>query len=148
MIKSRVLPKGLHTRFDYSSRSKRSHPFFAGKIFPQPIDIERDPEGIIKRIDRVFYDLEIYNASDLIPHETVLFQHGLIENEYRMQTELEPCRKYAWSVRARFNDGPYMRATEWAGNYYYPRSARNRYLRSSEKKIKQRRAANTFLSLE
>ncbi|MET0104480.1 MAG: glycine zipper family protein [Sedimenticola sp.] len=107
-------------------------PVFRWKIFPRPIDKKRDPSGIIGRIETVVYDLEIYNVEGESPHEVVHYQHGLIENEYRMQTELKVCRKYAWSVRSRFNHGPYMRSTEWAGNYFYPRTVRNRSIRTSK----------------
>ena len=110
-------------------------PHFRWKAFPQEMDRERDPERVIAGIDSVVYDLEIYNISDEIPREVVHFRHGLTETEYRMESDLEECRKYAWSVRARFNSGPYMRATDWTiDNIYAPgaRYVRSRYRHPDE----------------
>ncbi|MET0101673.1 MAG: glycine zipper family protein [Sedimenticola sp.] len=126
------LVEPIQKYFIFTPKVDSLTPVFRWRVFPQPIDKKRDPGDVISRIDNVVYDLEIYNVSEESPREAVHYQHGLTENEYRIPRGLKVCRKYAWSVRARFNLGPYMRSTEWAGSYFYPRTVRNRSIRTSK----------------
>ncbi|MET0115877.1 MAG: hypothetical protein ABW090_00500 [Sedimenticola sp.] len=113
-------------------------PRFHWKPFPRHTDLDHDPEGIISSIDKVLYDLEIYNSGELVH-----YRYGLTENRYLLQDELDLCEVYSWSVRARFNQGSYMRATEWSGNYYYPRSVRRRHVDRSSSYEEMRDDAST-----
>jgi hypothetical protein len=105
-------------------RLKTRTPDFRWKPFPQPRDRPRDPQGVIAGINTVVYDLEIYNVSDEVPREVVDFRYGLSEPHYQPASALEACTTYAWSVRARFNQGPYLRATDWTINNVFGQSAR------------------------
>jgi hypothetical protein len=40
---------------------------------------------------------------------------GLVEPRHRLEVALEPCRKYRWTVRARWAAGSAAQATEWMG---------------------------------
>ncbi|MET0048221.1 MAG: hypothetical protein ABW066_10590 [Sedimenticola sp.] len=113
-------------------------PRFHWKTFPRHTDLDHDPEGIISGIDKVLYDLEIYNSGELVH-----YRYGLTENRYLLQNELDLCEVYSWSVRARFNQGAHMRATEWGSNYYYPRSVRRRYVDRSSSYEEMRDDAST-----
>lgn len=53
-----------------------------------------------------------WNAADIVHSE-----EGIRATQYTVASPLEPCTKYLWTVRARFNIGSRPALSEWAGTY-------------------------------
>lgn len=103
-------------------------PTFRWQAFPRPADIKgthSNPDefsdvsydiAIFRDIRRytpgAFWDSYYYAAGPLI-----FARSGLKDPQFHLETPLEPCGRYAWSVRAHFLLDGRPRVTEWTGIY-------------------------------
>ena len=60
----------------------------------------------------IWMTVDIWNASEL-----VYSRESLLEPMHALESSLEPCTNYLWTVRARYELDGNIRVTEWAGTY-------------------------------
>lgn len=92
-------------------------PTFRWATFPHKKDLESgEPEvrDALGRITDVTYDLKIFRSENDYPAELIYSKQGLPEPFHTIDTPLETCMKYFWSVRARFKLGNKTRVTGWS----------------------------------
>lgn len=92
-------------------------PTFRWEPFPRKKDSEsKDPEvqKALRRIKDITYDLEIFRAENGYPAKLIYSKEGITGSFHKIETPLEPCTKYYWSVRARFNLDGRTRVTGWS----------------------------------
>ena len=88
-------------------------PTFRWESFPRPQDLIEDKEGMLNLMRNVTYDLKIWSAEDDDPYAIIYSKQGLREPYYKLDEPLEPCSKYFWTIRARFEIDSKVRVTEW-----------------------------------
>lgn len=88
-------------------------PTLRWESFPRIMDVQADKEGIMGRIKDVAYDLKIWRSEDDFPVFLIYSGEGLPDPFYKVENLLEPCTKYLWTVRARFELDGQTRVTEW-----------------------------------
>ena len=95
-------------------------PTFRWERFPRPWDSE-GPDGTRRAITKVRYELKVFDVLEdeswPRPGQEVYRAIDLPQAEHRISVELEPCTRYFWTVRARFELDGLTRVTEWAGAY-------------------------------
>lgn len=100
-------------QFDFADSLR---PELRWESFPRPRDLEA-VGGRRERISGVVYDIRIHRAVGSKPvfmaGPQVIERNGLIEPRYVPDSELEPCQRYQWTVRARFLLDGQPRVTEW-----------------------------------
>lgn len=85
-------------------------PTFEWEKFPRGYDITIG-EGSGQARD-VKYDFRIYADGEILYERS-----GLDAPKHTLETPLQPCRGYRWTVRARFRLNDSVRATEWTGAF-------------------------------
>lgn len=88
-------------------------PTLRWESFPRPQDSIEDEEGMLYLMRNVTYDLKIWSAEGGCPHAIIYSKQGLREPYYKLEESLEPCSKYFWTIRARFEIDSKVRVTEW-----------------------------------
>jgi len=88
-------------------------PTLRWESFPRPQDSIEDKEGMLNLMRNVTYDLKIWTAEGDCPHAIIYSKQGLREPYYKLEVPLEPCSKYLWTIRARFEIDGKVRVTEW-----------------------------------
>ena len=88
-------------------------PTLRWESFPRPQDLIEDKEEMIYLMRNVTYDLKIWSAEGDCPHAIIYSKQGLREPYYKLEVPLEPCSKYLWTIRARFEIDGKVRVTEW-----------------------------------
>lgn len=100
-------------------------PTLRWETFPRPTDVA-GVEGNAGRFSDVTYEFQLFKAVIRSPWAgteiyaagpTVYERTGLHEPQHRLEEPLEPCGRYAWTVRARFKLDSKQRVTEWTGGY-------------------------------
>jgi hypothetical protein len=86
-------------------------PTLRWESFPRPQDLKEDKA--LSSIKNVTYDLKIWRSDDGYPAAVMCSKQGLREPHYKLEEPLEPCSKYFWTIRARFEIDGKMRVTEW-----------------------------------
>jgi hypothetical protein len=88
-------------------------PVLSWEKFPRAADVEAAP-GEMARVRNVSYDLVIAIDHRNAPLRVVYRRDALGANSHRLETALEPARRYFWSVRARFELDGEVYVTEWS----------------------------------
>lgn len=88
-------------------------PTLRWESFPRPQDLIEDKEGMLYLMSNVTYDLNIWRAEGDYPYAKIYSKQGLREPYYQLEEPLEPCSKYFWTIRARFEIDSKVRVTEW-----------------------------------
>lgn len=95
-------------------------PTLQWEAFPRPLDVAT-AGGRAARFSDVRYEIALFDArlTDLYyqPGMPIYRRSGLIEPSHRLETSLQPCARYFWSVRAHFKLDGWPRRTEWSGAY-------------------------------
>jgi hypothetical protein len=86
---------------------------------------ERFPRAYdLYHISGVRYDIKVFEAglpynekNILVPTQQVYSERNIADPYHRINKELNPCRDYFWTVRARFKLLERERVTEWAGAF-------------------------------
>jgi hypothetical protein len=52
-----------------------------------------------------------------VPGDIVYHRNAIADHEATLETDLEPCRRYFWTVRARWEAETMLAASEWSGRY-------------------------------
>jgi hypothetical protein len=86
-------------------------PTLRWESFPRPQDLKEDKA--LSAIKNVTYDLKIWRSEGGYPAAIICSKQGLNEPHYRLEEPLEPCSRYFWTIRARFELGEKVRVTEW-----------------------------------
>lgn len=81
--------------------------------FPRPQDLREDKEGMLYLMRNVTYDLKIWSAEGDYLDAIIYSKQGLREPYYKFEEPLEPCSKYFWTIRARFEIDGKVKITEW-----------------------------------
>jgi hypothetical protein len=89
------------------------HPTLRWESFPRPQDLIEDKEEMLYLMRNVTYDLKIWSAEGDYPYAIIYSKQGLREPYYKLEQLLEPCSKYFWTIRARFEIESKVRVTEW-----------------------------------
>lgn len=78
-------------------------------------DLQLDPG----RVTNISYDLKLYGAERAktwwVPGRTVYERKALPSPSHTLEFPLEQCKRYMWTVRARFELDGQPRVTEWTG---------------------------------
>jgi hypothetical protein len=102
-------------------------PTLRWESFPRDHDmIEADGQKF--QITDVRYDLRVFDKvvmpssthMVLVPAQQVYGVRDIPESYHRIESGLNTCHEYFWTVRARFNLDGRVRVTEWAGYYRWP----------------------------
>ena len=88
-------------------------PTLRWESFPRPQDSIENKEEMIYLMRNVTYDLKIWSAEGDCPYAIIYSKQGLREPYYKLEEPLEPCSKYLWTIRARFEIDGKVRVTEW-----------------------------------
>ena len=88
-------------------------PTLRWESFPRPQDLIEDKEGMLYLMRNVTYDLKIWSAEGDYPYAIIYSKQGLREAYYKLKEPFEPCSKYFWTIRARFEIEGKVRVTEW-----------------------------------
>lgn len=102
-----------HARWGHLERYQLASttPEFEWESFPRGYDI---PIGeAAGEVRDVIYDFRLY-ADGVVVYE----RSGLASPKHLLESPLEQCREYRWTVRARFRLGDSVRATEWTGAFH------------------------------
>jgi len=97
------------------------------RVFEQPQDFDLDsgswPTGTV--VDLLIITSAVLSTNPAGVEELpsrfpngvppVYERYGLVEPRHRLEAALEPCRKYRWTVRARWSTDSVEQATEWMG---------------------------------
>lgn len=81
-------------------------PTFRWKPFPEPEHLASTPG--LRAARNVVYDLWVFGGDD----DRVV--EGLKTTEHKLERPLEPCMRYSWAVRARFDTDAGPRTVEWS----------------------------------
>lgn len=101
------------------------HPKLVWESFPMPWDEAIHDE---RMVDDVRYELKVYEAdfrkgerlfesSRYQVKQMVYKKDNLVAAQVTIDHDLEPCRTYFWTVRAKFKLKGSARVTEWSGMY-------------------------------
>jgi hypothetical protein len=90
-----------------------------------PRDHDRiDADGQYHQISNVRYDLRVFDAAIpsstnivLVPARQVYDGRDISEPYHKIESGLNACSDYFWTVRARFRLDGQVRVTEWAGAF-------------------------------
>lgn len=114
---------GLTTRWRYLAPSQRFEwePFerrwSEGPLIPTPLE-------------DVTYDFRIFSAEYVTGHwkpDVLIYERSRIDEPYHLpDVGLKPCKRFYWTVRARFRAADQVRVTEWAGPLRYEAEAAER----------------------
>ena len=114
-------------------------PMLRWERFPRDYDLI-DAEGQHHQITDVRYDLRVFDAAEgvkdngqrrliRVPAQLVYGVRDIPEAYHKIETGLNMCGDYFWTVRARFMLDGRVRLTEWAGAYeaavYHPWNLRH-----------------------
>ncbi len=86
-------------------------PTLRWESFPRPQDLKED--NALSSIKNVTYDLKIWRSEGNYPAVLICSKQGLHEPRYKLEEPLEPCSRYFWTIRARFEIEGKGRVTEW-----------------------------------
>lgn len=89
-------------------------PVLRWEKFPRAADFKAAP-GDMARVGKVTYDLVVAIEHRNAASRIVYRREALEASSHRLETALEPARRYLWSVRARFELDGRARVTEWSG---------------------------------
>lgn len=81
--------------------------------FPRAVDFETAPAEMA-RVSNVTYDLVVAIENRNAPLRVVYRREAIGASSHRLETALEPSRRYFWSVRARFELDGRAHVTEWS----------------------------------
>lgn len=109
-------------------------PAFVWESFPRPQDVAH-ADGTAAAFSDVTYDFRLFNGAIGLgnvvgPRDVVYERTGLTRPEHQLDTPLDHCQWYFWTVRARFKLFGASRVTEWSGIFHslggkvYPASYR------------------------
>lgn len=107
-------------------------PTLRWEAFPRLID-RPGKAGEGRHFANVSYELSVFRAiftkdfpsgQHFVAGPLVYARKGLTQPWHRFEEPLEPCVRYAWTVRARFELDGQMRVTEWTVSAYAPRNQR------------------------
>ena len=88
-------------------------PILRWESFPRPQDLIEDKGEVLYLMRNVTYDLKIWSAKGDYFYAIIYSKQGLREPYYKLERPLEPCSKYFWTIRARFEIDCRIRVTEW-----------------------------------
>lgn len=91
-------------------------PTFRWETFPRPHDFKADKQGMLSRIKNVTYDLKIWRSENNSLSQVIYNRLGLPTPSHKIEIPLEPCAKYFWTIRARFELDSQVRVTEWGNS--------------------------------
>jgi hypothetical protein len=98
-------------------------PILRWERFPRDYDLI-DTEGRDHQITDVRYDLRVFDKAEmakerkfLVPAQLVYGVRDITKAYHKIETGLNMCGEYFWTVRARFKLDGRVRVTEWAGDY-------------------------------
>jgi len=74
---------------------------------------------------KVTYDFKVWGSKNDYPEAVIYSRQGLSEPYHKIELPLEPCTKYFWTLRARFELNGQPRATEWGISAIPAASARS-----------------------
>jgi hypothetical protein len=91
-------------------------PILNWEIFPRSFDMDSDTFSDIS------YEIRIFSSRPgmlrtVEPASLIEEAKDLIEPQYAVQTLLQPCSRYFWTIRANFTLDGIRRVTEWGGAY-------------------------------
>ena len=110
----------IYPELNYSFVSVDSvQPTLRWETFPKGDESHTDSGGQIHTISDVRYDLRVFDTvgSTTIPGHQIYNVRGLREPYHTIESKLEACQNYFWTVRARFKLDERPRTIEWAGKY-------------------------------
>lgn len=95
-------------------------PTFRWEAFPRPVDLPGSG-GDGRHFTDVSYEMSVFRAvvkrtdsvRTYVAGPLVYARKGLTEPSHRIEEPLQPCARYAWTVRARFKLDGQPRVTEW-----------------------------------
>jgi hypothetical protein len=93
---------------------KTRQPLLEWEPFPRPVDIVDDNSDALQRIDRVSYDLKIWEWDGQHRGNLVYDRVQLPEPKHRVEHSLRPHRKYLWTFRARYEYEGKPMVTGWS----------------------------------
>ncbi|MGD8369690.1 MAG: hypothetical protein PVG78_18770, partial [Desulfobacterales bacterium] len=105
--------KMIRDWIEYTPADARQ-PSLRWEAFPRPQDYKDKNRRLIERIDRVTYDLKIWEVKDDRPGSLVYDKTGLAEPVHRLEYPLKAHTRYFWSFRARYRLSGRPMATRWA----------------------------------
>lgn len=95
-------------------------PTLSWEAFPRAVDLA-SAGGHAGRFGDVRYEIVVYEVKlwrfDFESSPLVYRRSGLAEHSHRLETALQPCERYFWTVRAHFRLDGWPRVTEWMGAY-------------------------------
>jgi hypothetical protein len=96
-------------------------PRLSWESFPRDFDL-LTPGNRPVDISNVGYDLRVFEAGRstgtfLVPAAEVYSARGVLTSSHRIESPLDACTGYFWTVRARFKLDGRSRVTEWAGAF-------------------------------
>lgn len=95
-------------------------PTFRWERFPRQLDISAAGD-LPGRFSDVSYEITIYKAekarSQYVAGPLFYTRIHLLDPQHQIEVPLQPCGRYAWTVRARFLMDGQPRSTEWTGAY-------------------------------
>jgi hypothetical protein len=98
-------------------------PTFRWESFPRDHDLI-DANGELHKISDVSYEIRVFNIAGailvVIPGEIIYQARDISEPYHKINVELDECRGYFWTVRARFKLDGHLRVIEWSGAFNVP----------------------------
>lgn len=92
-------------------------PTFIWEAFPRWFDMPMSDFADVSYDIRIF-ESRVHHSLFVAEPSTLLREvTGLIEPRYSTLSALQPCHRYFWTIRARFDLHGIRRVTEWAGAY-------------------------------
>jgi hypothetical protein len=91
-------------------------PTFKWESFPRDYDLT-DVDGQFHDITDVRYELRIFSPGGI---KQIYYVRDLLDPYHKIQSRLDACTRYIWTVRARFKLDGRPRATEWAAAFNAP----------------------------
>lgn len=96
-------------------------PTLSWEAFPRAVDVA-SAGGHAGRFGDVRYEIVVYDVKqpwrvDLESSPHVYRRTDLDNPSHRLETALQPCERYFWTVRAHFRLDGWPRVTEWMGAY-------------------------------
>jgi hypothetical protein len=88
-------------------------PTLQWQSFPREADRAADPEEMA-RVRDVRYDILVAEEMGMAPGAVIASAYGIEQTSYRLERELQPAKKYFWTVRASFELDGKRRVTPWA----------------------------------
>lgn len=90
-----------------------TQPRLVWQSFPRDVDREAGNRDILPSIDRVRYDLRVWEVAGDLPPRLIYERRDLPEAAHTLEQSLAPKGRYFWSARARFELGGAVHGTKW-----------------------------------